>query len=98
MKFKDPKKVKQARKEFIEFTKNLWIQEITEDETGTLLNHKLHEVLELDRLYEQTKNKYDVLYKEMNIEKNTNANRLIIVILLSSLMLSILNFMALMGY
>ena len=90
--------VKKARKKFIDFTKNLWIQEITMDDIGTLYYHNLRSVLELDNLYLEAKNKYDVLYKEMNIEKNTNANRLIIVILLSSLMLSILNFMALMGY
>lgn len=95
MKFKNPKKVKQARKEFIEFTKNLWIQEITEDETGTLLNHKLQEVLELDRLYEEAKNKYDILYKDLNIEKNKTATIIIAVVLVASLVFNVLNFIAL---
>lgn len=89
--------VKKARKKFIDFTKNLWIQEITIDDIGTLYYHNLRHVLELDNLYLEAKNKYDVLYKEMNIEKNTNANRIIIAILVASLILSILNFMALMG-
>jgi hypothetical protein len=53
--------------------------------------------MELDKLYLETKNKYDVLYKEMNIEKNTNANRVIIVILIISLIFSILNFITLTG-
>lgn len=89
--------VKKARKKFIDFTKNLWIQEVTIDEIGTLYYHNLRNILELDNLYLETKNKYDVLYKEMNIEKNTKANRIIIAILIISLIFSILNFMALMG-
>lgn len=89
--------VKRARKKFIDFTKNLWIQEVTIDEIGTLYYNNLRKVLELDNLYLETKNKYDVLYKEMNIEKNTKANRIIIAILIVSLIFSILNFMALIG-
>ncbi len=89
--------VKKARKKFIDFTKNLWIQEITIDEIGTLFYHNLRNVLELDNLYIETKNKYDVLYKEMNIEKNTTANKVIIFILLVSLIINILNFITLLG-
>ena len=69
--FSNSKNVKKARKKFIEFTKKIWIQEITEDEAGTIINHRLNEVLELDSLYLSTKNKYDVLYKDLNIEKNS---------------------------
>ena len=51
----------------------------------------------IDNLYLETKNKYDVLYKEMNIENNTKANKAIIIILLVSLIVATLNFMAIMG-
>ena len=95
LKFRNPKQVKNARKEFIEFTKNLWIQEITEDETGTALNHKMQEVLELEKIYSETKNKYDILYKELNIEKNRKATIAIAVILVASLIFNVLNFIAL---
>ena len=95
LKFRNPKQVKNARKEFIEFTKNLWIQEITEDETGTALNHKMQEVLELEKIYGETKNKYDILYKELNIEKNRKATIAIAVILVASLIFNVLNFIAL---
>lgn len=71
LEFKDSTKINKTRKKFIEFTKDLWIQEITEDVVGTGLNHKLQEVFELGRLYTEVKNKYDVLYKEFNIEKNS---------------------------
>ena len=81
----------------MDFTKNRWIQEATIDDIGTLYYHNLRKIMELDKLYLETKNKYDVLYKEMNIEKNTNANRVIIVILIISLIFSILNFITLTG-
>lgn len=95
LELKDAKKVKQARKKFVEFTKNLWIQEITEDETGTLLNDKLQGVFELDKLYRQVKYKYDILYKELNFEKERKTTIAIVVILSVSLLLNILNFVAL---
>lgn len=95
LKFKDPKQVKKARKDFIEFTKDLWIQEISEDETGTALNHKIQEVLELEKIYEETKNKYDILYKELNIEKNRKSTIVIAIILVASLVFNVLNFITL---
>ena len=56
--FSNSKNVKKARKKFIEFTKKIWIQEITEDEAGTIINHRLNEVLELDSLYLSTNSLY----------------------------------------
>ncbi|MFR3783169.1 MAG: hypothetical protein ACLTXR_05120 [Clostridia bacterium] len=96
MKFKNPKLVKKARKEFIDFTKKIWIQEITEDEIGTVLNHRMQETFELEKLYGEVKNKYDVLYKDLNIEKNKTVTILIAVILVASLLFNILNFITLM--
>ena len=95
-KLKNTKKVKIARKKFIEFTKKMWIQEITEDEAGTMLNHKIGEVLELESLYGQVKNKYDVLYKDLNIEKDKKVTIIIGIILVASLIFNVLNFIALM--
>lgn len=95
LEFKKANKVKQTRKKFIDFTKNLWIQEITEDETGTILNHKLQEIFELDKLYNEVKNKYDVLYKELNIEKNSKSTIIIALILVISLIFNVLNFITL---
>ena len=95
LEFKDSSKIKSARKKFVDFTKKMWIQEITEDETGTLLNDKLQEVFELDILYNQVKNKYDIFYKELNFEKEKKSTFVIIAILIVSLILNIVNFIAL---
>ena len=95
LEMKDSIKVKKARKKFVEFTKNLWVQEITEEETGSLLNEKLHEVFELDKLYHQVKYKYDILYKELNFEKERKTSIILAVILGVSLVLNIINFLQL---
>ena len=76
--------------------KKIWIQEITEDEIGTVLNHRMQETFELEKLYGEVKNKYDVLYKDLNIEKNKTVTILIAVILVASLLFNILNFITLM--
>ena len=90
--FKNSSNIKKSRKKFINFTKNLWIQEITDDDIGSNINYKLTEVFELDRLYYEIKTKYDVLYKELNIEKNTKAIIAVTVILVLSLIFNILNY------
>ena len=95
--FSNSKNVKKARKKFIEFTKKIWIQEITEDEAGTIINHRLNVVLELDSLYLSTKNKYDVLYKDLNIEKNSKSTIIIAFILLASLIFNIMNFIQILN-
>ena len=93
--FKNATKIKNVRKEFINFTKNVWIQEVTEDESGTLFSYRIKECLGLEQLYSEVKNKYDVLYKELNIERNKNLTIVISIVLVASLVFNILNFMLL---
>lgn len=94
--FKNPKKVNSARKQFANFTKKLWVQEVTEDETGTELDLKMKDTLELEKLYAEVKSKYDVLYKDMNIDKNRKLIIFIAIMLGASLTLNIINFIVLM--
>ncbi|MEI3396213.1 MAG: hypothetical protein V8R82_11275 [Clostridia bacterium] len=56
----------------------------------------MQETFELEKLYGEVKNKYDVLYKDLNIEKNKTVTILIAVILVASLLFNILNFITLM--
>ncbi len=60
-----------------------------------MLNEKLHEVFELDKLYHQVKYKYDILYKELNFEKERKTSIILAVILGVSLVLNIINFLQL---
>ena len=89
--FNKTKDFKEVESGFLNFTKKLWIQEITNDDTGTLLYNYWKEVLELEELYSEVKNKYDIIYKEWNIEKNTKITILIAIMLFISLIFNIMN-------
>ena len=91
LEFKQNLKINKTRKEFIKFTQSLWINEVTDDDTGSIFYQYLKEILELNSLYEDTKNKYDILYKEMNIEKTAKNNVAIIVILIVTLIINLIN-------
>lgn len=94
--FSNASNIKKTRKKFIEFTKKVWIQEITQDEAGTMINHRLNDVLELETLYVYTKNKYDILYKDLNIEKNSKLTILLAIVLLATVVMNIFNFLQLL--
>ena len=83
--------INKARKEFINFTQTLWINEVTLQDTGSLFYQYLKEVLELKTIYFDAKNKYDILYKEMNIEKSARNNMLIVLLLVVALAVNIIN-------
>ena len=87
--------MKKTIKKFIEFTRNIWILDVTEDDVGSKINYILGKTFELDRLYSEIKTKYDVLYKESNIEKNSKVMFAVVVILVISLIFNVLNYIEL---
>lgn len=97
LELKTKQDLKNTRKRFVNFTRNLWIQEVTEDEIGNTLEHHYKKVFEIENIYYQIKDKYDVIYKDSNIEKNSKSTTIIAIILVISLLLNILNFIVLMG-
>ena len=68
------------------------MQEVTENEVGSNINFKLNKVFELDRLYYEIKTKYDILYKNLNIEKYTKSTIVIAGVLVALLIFNILNY------
>ena len=94
--YKSATKVSSLRKEFLNFTENVWTQEITTDDMGGLLCNSWSEKLQLERLYLKLKNSYDILYKEANIEKTAKSNKVIMVVLITSLILNVINFVVLL--
>ena len=87
--FENMQTIKKSKTNFIEFVKNIWIQDFTDDEIGSILNLKISKTLELDRLYYEIKNKYDIFYKEYNIKKNMKLTTLLIIIVIILLILVI---------
>ena len=86
--FKNYDKIIKIRKKFIEFTKTLWAKEITTDDTGSLYYRILNETLEIDELFEQIGKKYEIIYKDLNIEKNNRDNVIVVLLLIVSLVLN----------
>lgn len=79
--FKKYATVTHIRKKFIDFTKTLWAKEITNEDTGTLYYRILGSTFELDEQFEEIRKKYEIIYKDLDIEKN-NRNYIIMVLLL----------------
>ena len=52
------------------------------------------ELLELEKLYEITKREYDIAYRELNVNKSLKMNNYLIVILVISIIINIMTFIA----
>ena len=78
-------KYKEAENNFLEFTKKLWIQDITNEEFGRRLEQKWMENMQIDSTFSKLKNEYDVAYKKHNVEelnKNNKITRAIVAVIL----------------
>ena len=90
--FKEGKNLEKIRKEFVKFTKNIWIQEVTSEDIGSLYYNYTKEALEIEKIYNEVKNKYNILYSELKIEKSEKTTKIMIWILIASLIFNIINF------
>ena len=90
--FKEGNNIEKTREKFINFTKGLWIQEITSDDMKSLYYTYLKEILEIEKLYNDVKNKYNILYSELKIERNEKMTGFIVLVLISTLIFNIINF------
>ena len=91
MKFKSKKEIKETMRKFTEFTKNAWLNEITNSETGTGFYNNWEKVYELKELYNEIKMRFDVVYKEASIDKNFILNKILLICLGVSIFLNIFN-------
>lgn len=80
---------KDCQQEFLSFTKNFLIEEVSNDETESCLEKNWSEKLDIDRIFNKIKNKYDMLYKSTNVEK-TKIKQNIIILILIVIMLTVL--------
>ena len=96
--FKEYDKIVKMRNKFLEFSKVLWNKEITVEDEGALFYNTLNRVLEVDICYEDINNKYEVIYKELNIEKNNIYYQIVVILLIFSLLFNTINILFLMYY
>ena len=86
---------KKASTKFVKFINVLWKHEITNDEMGSLIYDKMHQTLELDKQFLEVKNKYDLMCKELKLEKTYKMNQILFVLFTISVILNIINFIVL---
>lgn len=89
---------KNARDEYVKLKQELITNNITNDEFGNSLNTEFRNVLKLNEIEEEIIKIFDIECKKLDIEKTKKANKIILIILLASLTLNIINFIALMYY
>jgi len=92
--FKISSKVAEVKEKFLNFTNDLWIHEITNNDNGILIYKEISKNLELDNIYEKAKRQYDLVYKDFKIRKNEAVNKLVLALLIISLTINIINFIA----
>lgn len=96
--FNSKKNTKKTMKKFIEFTKNIWINEVTTEGLGQKIYKRCKEKLNLEELYQEVKSKYDTFYKESKIDKNRKQNKVLIILLVFAFILGIANLSAWMFF
>ena len=94
--FKSYNKILKIRKRFIEFTKTMWAKDITTDDTGSLYYKILGSTFELDEQFEQIRKKYEIIYKDLDIEKNNRNYSIMVMLLIVSLILNTFTIIAYM--
>ncbi|MCI8519039.1 MAG: hypothetical protein HFJ51_02800 [Clostridia bacterium] len=90
--FKSRIKGTRAAKRFIDFTNDIWVHEITNNDNGGLIFKAAKEALELGAIYEKVKEQYDVVYKGFKMKDSDMLNKLILVLLAASVITNIVNF------
>lgn len=93
--FKNKKDLNSNRKKFTKFTKEMFVNELTNSTTGTIFYNKCKDVFELKEIYDVIKNNYEIMYKDLKIEKNNRINKVIWVLLLISMLLNVFNLITL---
>ena len=71
--------------------KQIWNKDVTLDDSGALYYKTLNKTLELEELYAEIQNKYEVIYKDLNIEKNNFYYSVMVILLIVSLMFNTVN-------
>ena len=96
MDLKSKKNMDSIRRMFTKFTKEIWGKELTNSVTGTTFYSKWKKTFELEEIYNNIKNKYDVIYKDSSVEKENKVNKVILIALAVSLLLNVINLFVLM--
>ena len=81
---------KKAEESLINFSKNLWIQDVTNDEFGKSLEEYWTNNLDINLAFNKIKNQYDISYKKHNVEELNKNNKITRVVVITILIINIL--------
>lgn len=84
------KKFELVKNKFIDFASDIWIEEVTNDDFGQIIDKKIKEALKTEETFIKLKSKYDVLYKDYNLEKTTRSSKYILRITFLLLIINII--------
>ncbi len=90
--FASQKTYMKAKKEFVKFTNDVWVHEVTNEDNGILVYESMRTVLGLERTYDKVKEQYDVMYKNFKVKNSDILNKIILVLLAVSIVTNIINF------
>ena len=83
------KKFKNAQNGLLDFTKKIWIQDITNEEFGKTLETCWIENLDINSMYLKIKSEYDITYKKHNVEQLNKNNIITLVVVVTILIINI---------
>ncbi len=93
--FRNAKKMSDVKEKFLSFTNDIWIHELTNNDNGILIYKETIKTLDLEGIYNKAKRQYDIAYKDLRVRKNERVNRVILFVLIISLCINVINFIAL---
>ena len=83
------KDFKKAEKGLLDFTKKVWIQDITNEEFGRVMENCWIENLDINTMYLKIKSEYDITYKKYNVEQLNKNNIITLAIVVAILIINI---------
>ena len=87
----DKRYSKLVSEKFINFTKKIWVNEVTTEDLGQKIYKRCKEKLNLNELYQEVKSKYDIYYKQEKINKNIKQNKIIVLLIALSVIFGMAN-------
>ena len=93
---KNYNKFNNIKEQFIQFVQNVWIEETTNNNMGNEITKYWKKALKTDKVFEKVKQKYDIIYKSANIEKNEKSNKWIIISLIVLALINIANYISIL--
>lgn len=88
--FNQKKNFYYVKDKFLDFSRNDWITEVTNDDVGKILDQKLSKQQELEETFFKLKNKYDILYKDYEIEKHEKHNEWLVFVVIAIFLITVI--------